>query len=180
MLRLFFDMDGVLCDFDKKVKELNLPIVRNVPSFELTSEEKKLRNIFWNNIAEYKEKFWEELDLINQVIEVIYFWEKYPNISFNVLSKVPSNKACHDYAIQGKKNWLKNHNLSHVFENVYIVDKDKTKYCKNINDILIDDRESNCIEWQKAGGTAILFKDARQLNNAISSIFSWIKDDEIS
>jgi hypothetical protein len=34
---------------------------------------------------------------------------------------------------------------------------DKWRYCKGPNDILIDDRHSNCSEWIAAGGRAHIY-----------------------
>ena len=47
MFRLFFDMDGVLCNFDKKVKDLKIKSTPNVPSAKLSDNLKIDRINFW-------------------------------------------------------------------------------------------------------------------------------------
>ena len=173
MLNFYFDMDGVLCDFDKKIQQLKLNSVRNVPSSELTPEEKIQRKLFWEEIGKMGTDFWESIEPIKEVVEILKYWKSNHMVNFNILTKVPNDKLVHDFAIKGKENWLKKYFNKDFFTSINIIDKNKESFCKDINDILIDDRDSNCMKWQQAGGTAILYKNPNQLNNAITSIVSW-------
>lgn len=175
MLKFYFDMDGVLCNFNEKIQQLKLNPVKNVSSSELTAEEKLQRKLFWEAIGKIGISFWESLEPIEEVVEMLKYWKNSCIIDFNILTKVPINSAVHNFAINGKKNWLQLHFGSDFFTTINIIDKNKEKFCKTMNDILVDDREDNCIKWQRAGGTAILYKNPNQLNNAIISIMSWDK-----
>lgn len=160
MLNFYFDMDGVLCNFDKKIQELKLNSGRNVSSDSLTGEEKNQRETFWKEIGKMGTEFWESLesvDIIYNYIKLLKPLADEKKITLNILTKVPTNPACHDYAIKGKQTWIETHFGKNFFNKILIIDSDKTKYCKDINDILIDDRESNCSKWKQAGGTSFIF-----------------------
>lgn len=47
---------------------------------------------------------------------------------------------------------------------------DKWRYCKNADDILIDDRHSNCSEWLSAGGLAHVYRNWEECHTWFESI----------
>ena len=68
----------------------------------------------------------------------------------------------HDYsmpfAVSDKVFWAHEH-FTDVPVTIGPFSSDKWRHCKNPTDILIDDRTSNCKEWQEAGGLAHIYRD---------------------
>ena len=58
-----------------------------------------------------------------------------------------------------KTEWTRRELSSRVKVNI-VLRKEKIRYCKGPESILIDDYEKNIREWQEAGGTAILHTSA--------------------
>ena len=174
MFRLFFDMDGVLCNFDKKVKDLKIKSTPNVPSEKLPDNLKTDRINFWKKIAEYKSNFWETIEPNEDTVDLVKFLRYHTKLEINVLSKLPSSDCVHDFSKEGKKKWLDQNFGKDFFDHIYLVDKNKEKYCTGPNDILIDDRADTCEKWRLVDGWAVEYKNTKQLKSAIEFI---IKDE---
>jgi 5'(3')-deoxyribonucleotidase len=72
---------------------------------------------------------------------------------------------------EGKKEWLKKHNIYDTFDSI-IIENDKSKYAdSNKNNILIDDTPKKVDGFKSSGGTAILHKNTvntiKELSNLI-------------
>jgi hypothetical protein len=81
--------------------------------------------------------------------------EKNPQYHLRFLTALP-----HDYsmpmAVSDKVMWANDH-FPGVPVTIGPFSYDKWRHCKNAGDILIDDRHSNCKEWEDAGGVAHIF-----------------------
>jgi 5'(3')-deoxyribonucleotidase len=85
-----------------------------------------------------------------------------------ILTAVPYFPQSRIKAIKGKRLWINQHMSSHV--PIFTVNVDRVNYlkinkvifCKNKNDILIDDNELNVETWKNAGGKAIVYVDAQK------------------
>lgn len=135
-MKLYVDLDQVLTDFDKRLKEL-------VPSWS-RDKDSEISAEVWKKIEEAGEDFWADMDWTPRGK---YLWSKLKKYDPTILSS-PSR---HDTSVQGKKKWLRK-NLPDV---PYILESDKEKYAEG-DAVLIDDRESNIKGWEEAGGKGIL------------------------
>lgn len=161
-MNIYFDMDGVLADFDAatgNAKDLNHP------TSELSPEKQAEKNQFWLNI-EQNHTFWADLPVMENIKDLLNVAKSKGEIF--VLSKIPGAKHFVtgqdyvDFVASEKRKWILK-NLGNFFdcEHIIICDADKGKLIQpSVNDILIDDRPENIIEWQLCGGRGIVFMNS--------------------
>lgn len=144
--KIMVDMDGVLCDFEKKYMEL----YRESPKH---TREKKL---FSNN--------WHDFVLTNQFEHLEYFpgameLMKYVNdtkLPVEILSS-SGGKLYHDEVERQKRKWLKDHNIDYKV-NIVPGRKEKSKYATP-NTILVDDTPEVIKFFENAEGIGILHEN---------------------
>ncbi|MDR0727131.1 MAG: hypothetical protein LBF37_03655 [Rickettsiales bacterium] len=164
-MRLFFDMDNVLADFEKDAKKHKVPGIELNKGDSLLSpdvlDEKKR---FWQRI-EKNQNFWLQLPMVTDIKLLLDYAIKMGDMY--VLSKAPAasnfvgGKTYYNKIIKDKKTWI-NQNMSKYFpkSRVIVSDVPKGKLIgPGATDVLIDDRLDNVNEWQQAGGAGIHFKD---------------------
>lgn len=126
---IYFDMDGVLTNFKKRIEEYK-------------TEGKQTDYEFWTSL--------EELPINNIVSKL-----KNMGYQIGIITALP-NKPKHAFdAKLGKIKWLNDH-YSGLFNPIYITSDSKDQYCKP-GDILIDNKQSNIDAWNSAGGIGIYF-----------------------
>jgi len=133
-MKLYIDMDGVLCDLDRSYQE----------RFGKKPEQDPM---FYTNLAQTPD-FFAELDWMPDGQQLWNFVRKFKP---TILSS-PTNDA---HCKPGKLKWLQTNigNVPRIFET------QKYKYAEP-GAILIDDMTKNTMPWEKAGGTAILHQSA--------------------
>ena len=126
MTNYYFDMDGVLANFHEH-------------------KDGWKRAMYYNFIFGLK-PFIGNVNLINQLLE---------NREMNVYI---SSLAASEEAKKAKIDWLKKYvpNLSEDHIIIIVGKGKKHENMKTADGILIDDKESNCKQWRKAGHKAIL------------------------
>ncbi len=154
-LVIYFDMDGVLADFDKGTLEL-LGIVP-MKQEEATREH---NNRLFGAMRDYHD-FYLYLDPIQANVDLMLELKK-KGYHVEILTGVPSLHRGIDEAGDNKRQWVREYMGEDVIINA-VYRADKTNFCKGKNCILIDDYSANTIAWQKAGGTAILYTDSEKL-----------------
>ena len=174
MKKIYFDMDGVLADFDKSAdaifpRTINL----NLSGSDLADQLRLQKQERWKRI-EASPYFWRDIPQIPNVIELLNIADKMGELF--ILSKTPATKyfstgeTYTNFVVAEKKNWvLKNFAKYFKEQNIIITNIDKDKLIKpTINDILIDDRIQNITKWRNAGGTGILFTSPQDTISALS------------
>lgn len=144
--KIYLDMDGVLCNFEKKFKELS-----GQDFIEYSNEYGWPKT--WDVIEKEGVEFWSELEWNPGGKKLWNFLKKLDNVE--ILTGSPKYKVG-EYAKKGKEIWI-DENIGNIKVN-HIYGILKYTYVKN-NDILIDDSERNCNSWKEAGGIAILHKN---------------------
>jgi FMN phosphatase YigB (HAD superfamily) len=146
---VYFDMDGVLADWEGMYKKHFGPKDPwTIPDSEL-----------WPNVISIKD-FWTKLSLMKDSVKIWDYAQSHPNAEVKILS----GYSTHDARSQkGKKAWLKNHSkdLKGKYDIHLVRAKDKKTYADE-NSVLIDDLIGNVEGFEKNGGTGILFKNAKQ------------------
>lgn len=178
---VFFDMDGVLADFDKFASNVVNNKGINKPSKNLTEDERTKKALFWTKIITTYPKCWLDFELIDGVKEIIENLSKQKNITLYILSSIPSLTHCllNKFDTESYRNlvkiykieWLKKYNLFGYFKKIFLVDNDKTNYMiSGEKNILIDDRPANINDWKSNKGIGILFQTANQLKSDLKEI----------
>ena len=148
--KIYFDMDGVLADFERGVREI---CGIEPPDQNSKDKDPGADDRMWELIRK-NEHFYDELEIMpgaKEMFDAIY--EKYGN-KVEILTGIPKPKRGIVYAGEDKTNWT--HRLFSPDIKVNIVFReDKPQYCTGKGCILIDDMESNIRDWNEMGGTGI-------------------------
>ena len=164
--KIYFDMDGVLADFDRGVKELcdmnPLPQSEDQP-FGYDDE-------LWGKVRETGH-FYDKLELIPGAKELFdYVYNKYGD-KCEILTGVPKPRRGITTAGDDKINWVRRLLSSDIVVNI-VWRENKPDYCSGKDCILIDDYELNIKEWENCGGTGLLFSDAASVMAKLRTIES--------
>lgn len=165
MTTIYLDMDGVLADFNSGARAaLNASKeeqchVEQTGQWPLTAW-KRLTDV--PNLYRHLPKMPQADELVETALKFkhAFGWK------VAILTAVPKNNDVKD-AFQDKFDWVaENFPSLRIYFGPY--SKDKHTHAKP-GDILIDDRTSNCTEWQEAGGIAIQVKE-RHYNECIERL----------
>lgn len=153
--KIYFDMDGVVADFDRGVRELcGLPVI---PYSEMTEEQD---DKMWAVIKTVGH-FYDKLEPIPGAIELFRaVYDKYRD-RCEILTGIPKAKRGILTAGDDKIAWAHRLLAPGVAVNI-VYAQDKPDFCKGVDCILIDDLESNIRAWENCGGTGILHKSPEQ------------------
>lgn len=131
---LYIDLDGVLADFDKKVKEI----------FGKSADRIDVR-VFWKTVANHP-NFFGSLDLIP---DARFLWGFVKPHQPTILTGLPYGK----WAAPQKREWVARV-LGPEVPVITCMSKDKANYCEP-GDVLVDDRLKTKAPWEDAGGIFI-------------------------
>ena len=151
--KLFFDMDGVLADFDRGVQELCgmecIPQDHRLPDSD---------RAMWEAIRKVGH-FYDKLELMpgaKEMFDTVY--GRYGS-RCEILTGIPKPNRGITTAGEDKISWVRRLLSQDIV--VHIVFKEqKPEYCTGKECILIDDLEANISEWESEGGTGILHRNA--------------------
>ena len=151
--KIYFDMDGVLADFDRGVVEL----AKTKPLNQLHASDEEDK-ILWDAIRNV-DHFYDKLELMDNaklLFDLVY--NKYKD-KCEILTGIPKPHKNISNAGEDKTIWT--HRILSKDIVVNIVYKEQKKdFCTGPDCILIDDLETNINEWKKLGGTGILYHSA--------------------
>lgn len=138
---IFCDLDDVFADFAGYVE-------RNFGYNGWDTPREKL----WADVMNV-EDYWLKLDVCKDSKKI---WNKIKHLNPKILTGCPV--LDYDRAKTQKPEWVAK-NISADMEVICCLSKDKHFYCKNSDDILIDDLLVNINDWRKAGGIGIHHTD---------------------
>ena len=149
-MNIFLDMDDVVADWHKAAQEvLKLRWDKNgerIPQHE------------WDRIKEDLH-FYRHLPLMEGAHELVDMCKDYiarnHQYTLRFLTALP-----HDYSVPmaaQDKVWWAHDYFPGIPVTIGPYSHDKWRHCKTPGDILIDDRHSNCREWEAAGGVAHIY-----------------------
>ena len=153
--KIYFDMDGVLADFERGVKEICglEPISQNAKNNDSSAECE-----MWEAIRKTG-NFYDRLELMpgaKEMFDSVY--EKYGD-KCEILTGIPKPKRGIITAGDDKKTWVKRLLSKDIKVNI-VYREEKPQYCTGKECVLIDDFEKNIKEWEAIGGTGILNRSA--------------------
>jgi len=148
--KIYFDMDGVLADFDRGVKEL----IGIEPAADQTQRNDAYDNALWGGMKKVT-NFYDLLKPCEGAVELFKMvYEKYGD-RCEILTGIPKPKREIFSAAEDKVNWVRRLLSEEVVVNT-VYRADKKDFCLGEDCILIDDHPGNYKEWCEAGGTGIL------------------------
>ena len=137
----YCDLDGVLVDFNKGYYDLTGKDISG--SFHSDVD-------FWNPINAAGRKFWADLEWIKDGKKLWDYIKKYNPTILSAPSRQIESRV-------GKHDWMRRE-LPGV--RLILRSPETKREFANPNSILIDDRESNVIQWKESGGISILHTSA--------------------
>ncbi len=161
--KIYIDMDGVLVDFSGGVRD-----ILHMESKEQGIFDPAYNDMLFNSIRREKDFYLKlkpipgSIDMVNRIID------KNGIDKVEILTGIPKPSRNIPEASENKKEWIKIHLNNRIKVNT-VLRKDKINYIKGIRSVLIDDYISNVKEWEKHGGTAVLYKadDKNTVNELI-------------
>ncbi len=146
--KIYFDMDGVLADFDLGVVEIcGLPR----PAQGHDSAERNRR--MWAAIRDVGH-FYRKLKPMPGAIEMFQTIYDVYGDRCEILTGVPKPKRNIPEASADKVEWVRKYLNDNVVVHT-VLREEKIKYCFGPEYILIDDYTKNGYEWMEHGGTVI-------------------------
>lgn len=154
--KIYFDMDGVLADFDRGVEELcGLP--RPGQGKSRTQEEDDL---MWERIRTV-EHFYDKLEPMPGAVEMFSEIRAEYGDRVEILTGIPKPKRGILTAGDDKTAWVRRL-LGEDIKVTIVYRAEKVNYCKGPMCILIDDLPVNVKEWEAAGGTGVLHRNPEE------------------
>ena len=145
--KIYCDMDGVLCDFEKRFENLN---PEHLKTREYTTKYGNKK--FWDFIDnEIGTKFWSEMEWMPDGKQLWEYISKYNPVLLSAPSRNNESRL-------GKRIWVQN-NLPGT-KLILTSAETKQNYARG-NRILIDDRADNIEQWISQGGIGILHKNTQ-------------------
>lgn len=162
-LRIFFDMDGVLADFDRGVRELcgREPLDQS----SCTDEE---TDALWEAVSRVPH-FYAKLSPVGGMPELVRALFEELGDRCRILTGIPKPKRHVENAGEDKEEWIRRF-VSEEMQVHVVFREEKKRYCTGPQDILVDDYDKNITEWEAGGGTGILFRSAEQVQKEIEKL----------
>ena len=158
---LYLDMDGVLADFNTAARDL---LGATDAEENRAAQAGRWPDHRWRMIAE-QEHFYLNLPktaIADQLVELALRFRENLDFELRVLTAIPSGNDMPD-AFHDKIDWMNQHYGEH---NIRVhfgpYSHDKARHCQSSEDILVDDRTSNCDQWRAAGGVAVQVLPGRE------------------
>ena len=147
--KIYFDMDGVLADFDRGIQEL-CHLQKIDQSNVTTAQDDEM----WVEIKKINH-FYDKLPIMPGALEMFNkVYSRYGE-RCEILTGIPKEKRGILMAGEDKIAWI--HRLFSEKIKVNIVYKEQKKNCCTGPDcVLVDDLEANIESWTEYGGTGIL------------------------
>lgn len=153
--KIYFDMDGVLADFNRGIRVL----CGMGPRPDDHDLGEKYDEEMWIRIKAV-DHFYDKLELMpgaKLLFDAVY--SKYGD-SCEILTAIPKPSRGITTASDDKISWVRRLLSEDVKINI-VARKEKKNFCKGEGSILIDDFNNTVRGWKENGGTAIHHKDPR-------------------
>ena len=162
--RIYFDMDGVLADFDRGVLEMCQIEAGNQDD----PDRKERDDIMFAAIAATPH-FYLRLKPVDGTLDILKELISRYGDRVEILTGIPKPHRNVVTATEDKIQWVRELVSEDIKVNT-VLRREKMQYAKGPGSILIDDMKMNIGEWTEAGGTGILFTGADDLRMALAEM----------
>lgn len=162
--KIYFDMDGVLADFDRGVKDLCGMASPEQGQSRTQAED----DLMWERIRSV-ERFYNKLEPMPGALDMFDALRAKFGDRVEILTGIPKPKRGITTAGEDKTTWVRRFLGDDVVVNI-VYRAEKVNYCKGPGCILIDDLPVNISEWEAAGGTGILFRSPEETLKLIDNM----------
>lgn len=150
MTKLYLDMDGVLTNFVLATAEIFGFQESQLSDWNIYEHIGVTEEHFWAEIDSHSPRFWAEMPEYPWALSLYSALNEVPDSELYICTAPSRDPNC----IKGKLMWIQKR-LGDRFNN-YVITPHKGLLADE-ESILIDDRIKNCVDFHKAGGTAIVF-----------------------
>jgi len=167
-VNFFLDMDGVICDLDRKIQEVfgtDYAAIQN-------------KNYLWSKLGDIDHLFLnlEPMPHYRTLFNYLKSLEQIGSIHLEILTSLPYSTNKLVTAKQDKIDWVRKYLDPDIVVNTVVGGAKKAQFVKNKSDILLDDMPRNIDKWVEAGGTGILFKNNADAISRIGRILAGEED----
>jgi hypothetical protein len=159
---IYFDMDGVLADFARGIRE----ILGTEPPVQ--GADKAADAELFGAIREIP-NFYRRLRPIQPALELFFDLRREYGDRVEVLTGVPNPEFGVVTASDDKMDWAREFLGPEVVVHT-VLRREKAQFAKGPGSVLIDDYPRNIAEWRAAGGTGVLFTDADSVRSELESL----------
>ena len=161
--KIYFDMDGVLADFSRGVKELC-----GIDSGDQDKNSKEKDDQMWEAIKN-TDHFYDRLEFMEGAEEMFNrVYDKYGD-KCESRTATPKPKRGIGQAADDKRSWVKRMLNEDIVVNI-VVKEEKKNFVTGKDCILIDDRGPNIDDWVAEGGTGIHHKSSEDTINLLEEM----------
>lgn len=147
--KIYVDLDGVLCNFTKKFREV----------YAIDPDSKEGRRNFGDFFERFiKDQHFASLEMMPDAFALIDYLRNLP-LPIEILSST-GRPASHEEVSRQKMVWLQTHGIT--FKPNFVPGKELKQKFATPNSIIIDDTMSIIDDWKQSGGIAIHHKSARE------------------
>ena len=150
--KIYFDMDGVLVNFDEGV----INLAKTTPS-EQGQRSTKEEDLMWDEIRKV-DHFYYKLNPMPNALKMFNDVNKKYKGKVEILTGIPKPRRNISNSAEDKKEWIKKYLGSDIIVHT-VYKEDKQNYALGKEYVLIDDYGKNIDEWTSSGGSGIHFKE---------------------
>jgi len=150
---IYFDMDGVLADFYRGVREM---CGMDVP--DQNRMDRETNDLMFARIRDTPD-FFLRLKPIEGTVELFHTMRGLYGDRVEILTGIPKPSRNVPRAAEEKVGWVRKNIDGDVVVHT-VLRSEKADFVRGRGSVLIDDLERNIDAWNEAGGTGILFTDS--------------------